>query len=317
MVKLITHIDLDGVSCAILAKIVFKNNVDISFVKSPNLVNATLDSIENLTKFTTIFITDLSCDSKYVENISNLLLFDHHKTALYLNQFDNATVATELNGRTTCGTELFYQYLLKNYQIVPIPFFVELVRLYDTWEWSKFSSKLPYYLNNLLHIKGLNNFIDNYSYSLTFKDVNELNIFSQDERLLLNYYENSINKFIKDKAQYVHTKLVTINDKSFNVGICFTDRHQSMLGNTICVENNVDILIMLDLNKNTCALRAVNKSIDVSDIVKKITITSGGHQSAAGGILDFNFPELIYQTIFDSLSKSLNQQTENISGVEH
>ena len=37
MIKLITHTDLDGIGCAILAKIAFRDNVEIEYCNNPSL----------------------------------------------------------------------------------------------------------------------------------------------------------------------------------------------------------------------------------------------------------------------------------------
>lgn len=47
MVKLITHTDLDGCGCAILAKLVFATDVDITYAKSIDNVNSYLECIKN------------------------------------------------------------------------------------------------------------------------------------------------------------------------------------------------------------------------------------------------------------------------------
>lgn len=303
MVKLITHTDLDGCGCAILAKLVFATDVDITYAKSIDNVNSYLECIKNPLIYDSIVITDLSCDEKFFATIPNLLLFDHHKTALKLNKFDNALVQVKLNDKFTCGTELFYQYLSDKYAINNIPYFIELIRSYDTWDWTKQFGKLPYYLNNLLYIRGINHFVESFTKKLMKNDINELNIFSTDDRLLLSYKEIEIEKFINDKRQDMYKKEIVINNQKLIIGICFADCYQSFLGNTLCKEENIDIAIMLNLNKNTCAVRSLNKEIDVSEIIKLITISSGGHQLAAGGVLDSNITDNVINYIVNKLEE--------------
>ena len=82
--KLYTHNDLDGVGCAVLAKLMWKNNVDIEYCNNPNEVTERLNKV-NQKKYDTIFITDCSFDYNKVKlDFSRLKLFDHHHTAEYL-----------------------------------------------------------------------------------------------------------------------------------------------------------------------------------------------------------------------------------------
>ena len=111
MIKLITHCDLDGIGCIILAKLFFKDNIDYTICKSLQDVNEVLNNI-NINQYEQIFITDIICNEEYLHN-SKIQLFDHHQTAEYLNQYSNCIVRIEINNKKTCGTELFYHYLLK------------------------------------------------------------------------------------------------------------------------------------------------------------------------------------------------------------
>ena len=43
MIKLITHTDLDGIGCAILAKIAFRNNVEIEYCNNPDRATEALN----------------------------------------------------------------------------------------------------------------------------------------------------------------------------------------------------------------------------------------------------------------------------------
>ena len=102
MIKLITHTDLDGVGCAILATIVFKNNIDITYCHVPDEVNEYLNkNLNELNTYEKVYITDCSCDEQYFKLIPHIRLFDHHITAESLNKFSNATVKVELNKTAT------------------------------------------------------------------------------------------------------------------------------------------------------------------------------------------------------------------------
>ena len=153
LIKLFTHTDLDGVGCAILAKLAFGDNVSITYCNSPNALEDELLT-NDLSSYDYVFITDLSFPQPFMLH-GNLLtpkfmLFDHHKTAEWLNEYDFANVHVEHKNKLTCGTELFYNYLVKHDLISTKPYFVEQIRLYDTWDWYKSNNNTPKYLNDLL-----------------------------------------------------------------------------------------------------------------------------------------------------------------------
>ena len=153
LIKLFTHTDLDGVGCAILAKLAFGDNVSITYCNNSNALEDELLT-NDLSSYDYVFITDLSFTQQCMlyENLSlsKFMLIDHHKTAEWLNDYDFATVRVKYKNKLTCGTELFYNYLVKHDLISTKPYFVEQIRLYDTWDWTKSNNNTPKYLNDLL-----------------------------------------------------------------------------------------------------------------------------------------------------------------------
>ncbi|MBQ9635660.1 MAG: hypothetical protein IJV12_05540, partial [Acidaminococcaceae bacterium] len=65
MYKLLTHTDLDGVSCAVLAKLAWGENVDITFCRNQADVTNTLQNMyekEPWIEYNLIYVSDLSFD---------------------------------------------------------------------------------------------------------------------------------------------------------------------------------------------------------------------------------------------------------------
>ena len=59
MVKLFTHTDLDGIGCAVLAKLVFSDEVDITYCDYTNINNNVLEYLNSCEKLAdTVLITD-------------------------------------------------------------------------------------------------------------------------------------------------------------------------------------------------------------------------------------------------------------------
>ena len=121
---LITHTDLDGISPIILMNLI---EADFEY-KSVDIkdLDQTFDELyetEEIKNYKNIYVVDLSL-TEHIYNLlkeheqNNILVFDHHATHLFANEYQFVTVAVELNGRKTCGTELFYNHLVKTNQIL-------------------------------------------------------------------------------------------------------------------------------------------------------------------------------------------------------
>lgn len=141
--------DIDGLGSIVLGKIAFK---EIDFILSPNvnvLEERFREAIESgkLNEYERIYITDLALYKPAIDLVNSnpelskkVLIFDHHASAIKdgLNNYDFSTIMEkDENGKKRCGTDLFYEYLVKKGFInktEAINTFVELTRLEDTWE---------------------------------------------------------------------------------------------------------------------------------------------------------------------------------------
>lgn len=300
MYKLLTHTDLDGAGCAVLAKLAWGEKVEITFCHNPADVTKTLQKMyekEDWKNYDLIFVTDLSFDVAILQEckkFKNILrLFDHHETAVepFRPYFKWATVEVERNGRLTCGTELFYQYLLDKGRVGNREFFVEQVRLFDTWDWYKETSRLPKYLSNVVLKLGLQYFLKTYTERLKGRDVNELTIFNQYERDILLFDEERESKDVSSFLKQVYicdveSEGVCPDEKHFKVGVIFNSSfYSSLLGNEMCKELGVDIAFMVNLNRGRVEVRSAREDIDLGLLMQKF-FAGGGHQKAAGGVLD-------------------------------
>ena len=99
MIKLFTHTDLDGVGCEILGKLVFKENINIERCGYGNIDSKVEEFLTDINKYDKVFITDISVNKKVADKLNNIsdkvVLLDHHKTALWLNEYPYALVQVE------------------------------------------------------------------------------------------------------------------------------------------------------------------------------------------------------------------------------
>ena len=192
MIKLFTHTDLDGVGCEILGKLAFGEDISIDRCNYGNIDSEVEKFLKNTNKYDKIFITDISVNKEVADELNNIsnkvVLLDHHKTALWLNEYPYALVQVEDEsvGKMS-GTYLFYEYLKKNHEEFndthALKLFVDYVRMYDTWEWKeKYNNIIPKRLNDLMYMDGVNEFIDKMIYRLE----NNYPIFDDADILKLN-----------------------------------------------------------------------------------------------------------------------------------
>lgn len=102
-IKIFTHIDLDGIGCAVLAYLAFgKENVDVEYCNYDDVddkVEAFMENEDLYRSYDSIFITDISVSDRVASMIDILdksdccvRLFDHHGTALRLDNYFWCTI---------------------------------------------------------------------------------------------------------------------------------------------------------------------------------------------------------------------------------
>src|SRR5699024_1313723 len=122
MYKLLSHNDLDGVGCGILAKLAYGNQIDVRYNSISKLNYEVSHFLEEENKETYLYITDLSVNeenekklNEHYKNGGKVQLIDHHKTALHFNEYDWAFVEVQdKEGVLTSATSMFYAYLLEH-----------------------------------------------------------------------------------------------------------------------------------------------------------------------------------------------------------
>lgn len=291
-IKLFTHTDLDGVGCAVLAKLAWDDDVDIEFCSNSNIDEKVQDFIREYgdDNYEQVFITDLSVCPECAETIdcvedlrNKFQIIDHHKTAQWLNEykFANVIVENSQTGESESGTSLFYRHLIfdiNDLQITPvIDNFVNMVRRYDTWEWidSKHDN-VEKDLNTIFNYYGIVEFLEKMVTRLLCPTVYP-NLITMDEQIILKVKDKDEKEYIDDVESRM--EVTTINGR--DVGVAYVSRHESIVGNTICKRHpEIDYIIMINMENNTYSFRAVKDDVDVADIAKRLG--GGGHKAAAG-----------------------------------
>lgn len=301
MIKLFTHTDLDGVSCEILGRIAFEEDIDVVRCGYGNIDDKVEEFINSDEEYDKLFITDISVNKEIADKLLSIsdkvILLDHHKTALWLNEYSYALVQVEDESiGKMCGTYLFYEYLKKNHKefddTPALKLFIDYVRMYDTWEWKeKYDNIIPKRLNDLMYIDGPNEFIDKMVYRLG----NNLFILDDTDLMKLQIEQTYINSYIAQKNE-----TLMINDDLFpgyTVGITFADKYISELGNELCeLHPELDFVILINMSTLTVSYRTVKDNLDLSDIAKGFG--GGGHPKASGSRFDISIVNDMLNNIF-------------------
>lgn len=302
-IKLFTHNDLDGIGCAILAKVTFEK-ADIEYCGYNDINEKVKAFVENqeYKNYDYVYITDISISEEVAELIHNthpdnfksgfnlpemFQLLDHHATALYLNNYWWCNVQIEDDEEKVSGTSLFFKELLIQDYLQRTPMwkydrcenlrdFVELVKRYDTWLWkTKYNDSQPKQLNDLLNIYGREDFVNK---MISRIKGNVEYLFSDTDDVILQLEAKRIKNYIERKEKEITPTAVD----TYIAGVVFADQYISELGNYLAEKFPGYDFIAIISNK-TISYRGI-KDIDLGLVAKQFG--GGGHPRAAGSQID-------------------------------
>ena len=326
-IKLFTHTDLDGIGCAVLAKLAFGDkNVDIDYCNYDDIDKKVCEFIKNETlerapRYDYIYITDISINEETAKLINEwnliVMLLDHHATALWLNDYHWANVRVkDKGGVKTSGTKMFYRHLCNEGYFGDVDDdyaknvhkFVEMVRDYDTWRWKEELGEdgvVCKELNDLFYIYGRDKFIEwcidkivrPLSPMLSFPS------FDSADRTLLDNKQKEIDIYVESKNK----QLIVIEDRfGHTCGVVFAERFASELGNRLSEKHpELDYIIMIDLGNCRVSYRTAKDGIDLGAEIAH-AFGGGGHPKAAGSMIDNEVILGIIAELFGERSCSVN-----------
>ncbi|MFP7169321.1 DHHA1 domain-containing protein [Terribacillus sp. 7520-G] len=303
MYKLLTHNDLDGVGCGILATLAFGEDVDIRYNSISSLNEEVKKFLADETQHEKeLWVTDLAVNEENEAAISEFILsggkarlIDHHKTSEHLNAHDWAWIATKQeDGTQTSATSMLYDVLVDEGHLEKtkaVSEFVELVRQYDTWEWEKRQNEAAKQLNALLFLQSIEEFagemIERLQHSASF-------VFSDLEEKLLQVQDAQTARYIRKKRKQV----VPVKIDTYLAGVVHAESYLSELGNDLGKTfPHLDLIVMVMMGTKRLSLRTIHDDIDVSAIAAKYG--GGGHQKASGATLTEDAFELFVKNAFD------------------
>ena len=286
MNKLFTHTDLDGVGCAIIAKLVYGDEIDISFCDYNEVYEKVGKCQPN--NYDHIDITDISIGEKLANSIdenfsTQVNLYDHHATASYLNKYSWAiiNVNDEETGLMTCGTEIYYKqlssYIEKEYKSA-VKSFVKYVTLWDTWRWkdSGLAGSNAKKINTLFSIYGREKFIE---WAINRIKSGIFPNFAATDMSVLESKQGEILRYI-DKKSIQYCRYKDFAGRTF--GVVFAENYISELGNALCKRHpEWEYVAIIDIGNRTVSYRTIRDDIDLGKDIASLC-GGGGHAKAAG-----------------------------------
>ena len=343
-IKLFTHTDLDGVGAVAVLKHYFNTDVaKIDYKKCGYgwIDDAVTDFIKyDYDNYDLVLITDISVNESVANELNalyeknrNIQLIDHHETALWLNEYEWASVDVKNEqDQLESGTSLLNTYLKETFKrsdpsIISlinqeaVDEFAETVRLYDTWEWNEKGLPVPQQLNDLLAQLGDTQFIQRFSGNpeVLFTGF-ETNLIKRVTRERDSYIKAKMNQAIQIRpniSEFIVTysnttkytseqieslrKVVTDPDAVMSLTMVTVERYHSELGNDLA-KHYGGIVLMFDYNRGSMSWRTASDDIPVNHLAK--LFNGGGHVKAAGSPMSVE----LFETYMNKFITELKHQ---------
>jgi len=302
MKLLLSHVaDPDGITPIILLKLL---NLDFEYelFEATKLSEFIIEKIDTdyFDKYEDIFIVDLGINKDCADKIENskyknkFKIFDHHESNKFLNNYQFGRVIEEVDGFKECGTSIFFNYLINNYENSilmkeSVVTFVELVRENDTWQFTELEED-AHNLSNLFSFYGKDSYVDIYT---EFLKNNDKFYFNKTELLILKSLNRQMKEYLEEKKDKVIIKKIN----GYKIGFVFAERYRSNLGNYLAKEysNEVDFICIINVARHI-SLRGIKIDKPVNKFAE--IYGGGGHPLAAGIPIPEDLKEKIIDYIF-------------------
>lgn len=192
------------------------------------------------------------------------------------------------NGNLTCGTELI-QDLFKSLggtSTASLDEYIELVRQYDTWDWTKTNNLLSKDMNLLYRILSRDDFYNNIMDKIrtSFKII-----LNDTDKLLLKIEHQRDDEYIKEKMKNIVYKVI----KGRNCAIVFAENNVNEISQELYSNKDVDIAVIVGPNNINYR---TNKNVDVNEFAKYFG--GGGHAKASGSLITKESKDIYLKSIF-------------------
>lgn len=326
-ILLLTHTDLDG-SGPVMALQGF-NNVDIKHVANFNMSSTIkTNALEHSNEYDLIIATDISCnleDAESIKDVPNIILLDHHKTALALNDYPFAVVAEFNPEDTFCkekypdnylgrasGTSLLVDFMYESgmrKENATLNEIAHAIRAYDTWDWyNTLNDTFPQVFNNAAYAVGLNRF-EQSKINLIAENPDKVpeNLLSELEETVLEIEKEKQEAYINSiRNKYIEND-ITVQGKDYSMLFCSATQFNAAVFDDMR-EQYPEKDIFVIYNGVSFGMRAQKDDIDITPIAT--LCGGGGHAHAAGFSCDTGL-DLFKNTIKNAEEKARLEKIAN------
>lgn len=278
---LVSHVDLDGYGCAILARRYLKDLKAEYHVNYDELAVTLMD----IPRDVHLYLTDLSIPENLaglIEEFSDVTIIDHHVSTYWVRKRYSASGRIDFKvTKRRCATYLFGEYLVEHRMATMCEWlgsWMELVDDYDRYV-KKYDESDR--LNSLLYISNRDRFVDD----------------AQERTPMQMLADNAerIDRYIQGRDDYVaRTNYFEIwGDEERQKGnpvmfLAFAERYKSKVAEHAYTNLGADLVMVLDMRTLQGSLRSTKAScIDCAKLASMIDPEGGGHLNASG----FSIPE--------------------------
>jgi oligoribonuclease NrnB/cAMP/cGMP phosphodiesterase (DHH superfamily) len=276
----------DGCGCSLILKKFFKN---VEIIESNyDQINKVLENVATNNQYDCVFITDISPDNNgfvLLENIKNLIMIDHHDTAVKYNNpeklifVDNECSATKL-------LYMFMNEVFEGITLNSLEKIVTYINDYDMWVHEYPESKQ---LNLLLFWFWNDNFINRFISGNVIFNKNELDYIRSKEQEFNNVFNNT-NYYDLEKL-----------NGCFVIG----DSYVNDICDKLLKEKGYNIVLFRNTKSQNVSVRHNLEYLHIGNTLQLLGI-GGGHKNA-GGIVEKDV-----HLLYDKISKLEKHLYENV-----
>lgn len=283
-----TDCDLDGAGSYLMFKWFIQDYIPYKITRVNDFKNTFEPWYEtNKDKYDTIYILDLDVSQECLELVDkkNITIIDHHKTHVEnKSKYKNAT--TMIQEYPSC-TKLLYSIFSKHYDkklTDEQKLMVLYINDYDCYE-----LKFPHSYNmNLIYwnYQGdkLARFLDDFGKGF--------NGFTDAQKNIINYNKSKFKSIKNNLDVHIATKVPIQGQKCKMVSV-FADSYINEIADHIIKNYKADIGIVINLKTKKVSLRKCkNCNADLGKLATKLFDSGGGHEYAAGGLINEKFLKL-------------------------
>ena len=300
--------DIDGMGGVVLAKLAF-SDVDYVLCETFNLCDKIKEKVDDgsIYNYDQIFITDMWVENPDIilnnDFLKNrVLVFDHHESALDVKNlkdldFVNIKIFDDV-GRCS-GTSLFYSYLKKNRLLadsLACQEFVELTRLYDTWEWITVKNEpMARDLTTLFNAVGPDAYIKLMVDKLSSNSKNFS--FNELENSLIKAKNEQILKKMQEYSRRIHFREV-LGLKGEIIFVSYEYRND-LAQYLRDIKVDLDFVMMVSIDNGTISYRNITPGVNVRVIAEYFG--GKGHDYAASSPIEKDKLDVIVDILIRKL----------------